>query len=79
MNLTSPFNLNSSVEHLTQRCREAESAENILSFENTISYVSNPHEESNHLKDDATTNSGLCDNALNSHFPPHSLPLCGSA
>ena len=73
------FNLNSSVEHLTQRCREAESAESISSFENTISYDSNPHEGSHHLKDDATTNSGNCDNASNSHFPPHSQPLCGSA
>ena len=73
------FNLDSSVECLTQRRREAESAENARNLANTMSYASNLLEAKHHLKGETTNCSGHCDKTTNLQFSQHSLPLCASA
>ena len=72
-------NLDSSVECLTQRRREAESAENARNLANTMNYASNLLEAKHHLKGEATNCSGHCDKTTNLQFSQHSLPLCASA
>ena len=72
-------NLDSSVECLTQRRREAESAENARNLANTMSYASNLLEAKQHLKGETTNCSGHCDKTTNLQFSQHSLPLCASA
>ena len=71
--------LDSSVECLTQRRREAESAENARNLANTMSYASNLLEAKHHLKGETTNCSGHCDKTTNLQFSQHSLPLCASA
>ena len=71
--------LDSSVECLTQRRREAENAENARNLANTMSYASNLLEAKHHLKGETTNCSGHCDKTTNLQFPQHSLPLCASA
>ena len=73
------FSLDSSVECLTQRRREAESAENARNLANTMSYASNLLEAKHHLKGETTNCSGHCDKTTNLQFSQHSLPLCASA
>jgi hypothetical protein len=73
------LNLDSSVECLTQRCREAESAENARDLANTMNYASNLLEAKHHLKGETTNCSGHCDKTTNLQFSQHSLPLCASA
>ena len=48
------FTLDSSVECLTQRRREAESAENARNLANTMNYASNLLEAKHHLKGETT-------------------------
>ena len=71
--------LDSSVECLTQRRREAESAENARNLANTMNYASNLLEAKHHLKGETTNCSGHCDKTTNLQFSQHSLPLCASA
>ena len=73
------FDLDSSVECLTQRRREAESAENAWDLANTMNYASNLLEAKHHLKGETTNCSGHCDKTTNLQFSQHSLPLCTSA
>ena len=72
-------NLDSSVECLTQRRREAESAENARNLANTMSYASNLLEAKHRLKGETTNCSDHCDKTTNLQFSQHSLPLCASA
>ena len=67
------------VECLTQRRREAESAENARNLANTMSYASNLLEAKHRLKGETTNCSGNCDKTTNLQFSQHSLPLCASA
>ena len=73
------INLDSSVECLTQRRREAESAENARNLANTMNDASNLLEAKHHLKGETTNCSGHCDKTTNLQFSQHSLPLCASA
>ena len=73
------FSLDSSVECLTQRRREAESAENARNLANTMNYASNLLEAKHHLKGETTNCSGHCDKTTNLQFSQHSQPLCASA
>ena len=73
------LNLDSSVECLTQRRRESESAENARNIANTMNYASNLLEAKHHLKGETTNCSGHCDKTTNLQFSQHSLPLCASA
>ena len=75
----SVVSLDSSVECLTQRRREAESAENARNLANTMNYASNLLEAKHHLKGETTNCSGHCDKTTNLQFSQHSLPLCASA
>ena len=72
-------NLDSSVECLTQRRREAESAENARNLANTMNDASNLLEAKHHLKGETTNCLGHCDKTTNFQFSQHSLPLCASA
>ena len=63
-----PFILDSSVECLTQRRREAESAENARNLANTMNYASNLLEAKHHLKGETTNCSGHCDKTTNLQF-----------
>ena len=73
------FTLDSSVECLTQRRREAESAENARNLANTMNDASNLLEAKHHLKGETTNCSGHCDKTTNLQCSQHSLPLCASA
>ena len=64
---------------LTQRRREAESAENARNLANTMNYASNLLEAKHHLKGETTNCSDHCDKTTNLQFSQHSLPLCASA
>ena len=70
------LNLDSSVECLTQRRREAESAENARDLANTMNSASNLLEAKLHLKGETKNCSGHCDKITNLQFSQYSLPLC---
>jgi len=72
---TVKLNLDSSVECLTQRRKEAESAENARNLVNTMNYASNLLEEKHHLKGETTNCSGHCDNTMRKNTPL--LPFLG--
>ena len=74
------INLDSSVECLTQRRREAESAENARNLANTMNDESNLLEAKQHLKGETRNCLDHCDKTTNLKFSQHSLPLaapCG--